>query len=153
MSEPRICFKHWETFGFTKRSCTYALCSSRKDTNNYVEQCSCLAAIGTGLILVYCHDGSPSLGSHRRGRLSNGVHRSIRLRPWRTCEQAQVSLSNAILHNSVARVKHTCTHVGPYSVGLLGCAMGCDWSIPVGRGSMDRSIPNHARNTGLITSL
>ena len=47
------------------------------------------------------------------------IHRSIRLRPRRTCEQDHVSLSNAILHNSAVRGKHMCTHVGHYSVRLL----------------------------------
>ena len=47
------------------------------------------------------------------------IHRSIRLCLRRMCEQEHWSLSNAILHNSVARAKHTRTHVRLYSVGLL----------------------------------
>ena len=41
------------------------------------------------------------------------IDRSSRLRPRCTCEQEHVGLSNAFLHNSAARAKHTCTHVGP----------------------------------------
>ena len=35
------------------------------------------------------------------------------------CEQDYVSLSNAILHNSAVRTKHTRTHVRPCFVRLL----------------------------------
>ena len=41
-----------------------------------------------------------------------GIDRSIRLRPQCTCVQEHASLSNAFLHNSAARAKHTRTHVG-----------------------------------------
>ena len=51
--------------------------------------------------------------------LMDAIERSIRLSPRRMCEQEYVSLSNAILHNSAALAKHTCTHVGLYSVVLL----------------------------------
>ncbi len=67
------------------------------------------------------------------------IDRSIRLRPRRTCEQEHVNLSNAILHNSAARAKHTRTHVRLLSdFGLRN--QGCDWSIRNGaelNGSVD----------------
>ena len=43
----------------------------------------------------------------------SGIDRSIRLHPWCTCEQEHVSPSNAFLHNSATRTKHTRTDVGP----------------------------------------
>ena len=49
------------------------------------------------------------------------IDRSSRLHPRCTCEQERVGLSNAFLHNSAARAKHTRTHVGPL--------LRCDWSI------------------------
>ena len=41
------------------------------------------------------------------------IDQSSRLRPRRICEQEHVGLSNAFLHSSAARAKHTRTHVGP----------------------------------------
>ena len=52
------------------------------------------------------------------------IDRSIRLRPRRTCEQEHVGLSNAFLHNSAARAKHTRTHVGPYLSDLRCVVIG-----------------------------
>ena len=74
------------------------------------------------------------------------IHRSIRLRPRRTSEQEHVSLSNAILHNSVARAKHMRTHVGLYSVGLLVVQWVVIGQYAMGRSLMDGSIgPGSAR--------
>ena len=75
-------------------------------------------------------------------RLSTGVpaHQSIRPRPRHTCEQEHVSLSNAILHSSAARTKHTRTHVGPYSVGLMVVQWVVIGEYAMGWSLMDRSI-------------
>ena len=53
------------------------------------------------------------------------IDRSSRLRPQRMCEQEHVGLSNAFLHNSAARAKHTAC-MSDLSVGL---SLRCDWSI------------------------
>ena len=75
--------------------------------------------------------------------LANGlilIHRSIRLRPRRTCEQEHVSHSNAIMHNSVAHAKHTRTHVRLYSVRLLVVQWVMIGQYAMGRRFMDLSI-------------
>ena len=51
------------------------------------------------------------------------IDRSSRLRPRRTCDQEHVGFSNAFLHNSVARTKHTHTHI------IVRLSSRCDWSI------------------------
>ena len=68
------------------------------------------------------------------------IDRSSRLRPRRTCEQEHVGLSNAFLHNSAARAKHTRTHVGPYLSDLRCVVIG---QYAMGRSLMDRSINSH----------
>ena len=79
-------------------------------------------SVGTTLIVYSASDPSGNTANCSfnvivRRKLSL-IHRSIKLCPWRMCEQEHVRLSNAILPNCAARAKHTCTHVGPYSVGL-----------------------------------
>ena len=68
------------------------------------------------------------------------IHRFIRLCPRRTCEQELVSLSDAILHNSAARAKHTRTHDGVYSIRLLIVQWVVIGQYAMGQSLMDRSI-------------
>ena len=70
------------------------------------------------------------------------IDRSIELRPRRTFEQEHVSHSNAILHNSAARAKHTCTrmYVRPYFVILLVAQWVVIGQYVMGRVLMHRSI-------------
>ena len=64
------------------------------------------------------------------------------LRPWRTGEQEHVSLSNAILHNSAVRTKHTHTHVRLYFVNFLVVQWVVIDQYAMGRSLMDRPILN-----------
>ena len=73
------------------------------------------------------------------------IHRSIRLRPRRKCEQEHVSLSNATLHNSAACAKHPRTHVGLYSVGLLVVQWVMIGQYPMGWSLMERQLAATAR--------
>ena len=65
------------------------------------------------------------------------IDRSSRLRPRRTCEQQHVGLSNAFLHNSATRAKHTRTHVRPYMSDLRCNVIG---QYIMGRSLMDRIL-------------
>ena len=84
--------------------------------------------------------------------LSGVIDRSIRLRQLHTGEQEHVSLSNAVLHNSVARAKHTHTHVGPYFVGLLVAQWVVIGQYAMGRTLMDRSIGTYCLFQSCVVS-
>ena len=67
------------------------------------------------------------------------VHRSIRLRPQRVCEQEHTLPSNVILHDSAARAKHTRTHTRTH-VRLLVVQWVVIGQYTMGRSLMDQSI-------------
>ena len=67
---------------------------------------------------------------------------------WNTCEQEHVSLSIAILHNSVVQAKLTHKHVRYYSIGLLIVQWVVIGQYAMGQSLMHRSIVGMSFRTG-----
>ena len=94
----------------------------------------------TGILLTFAKQKIHAIFSDEAASRNWGLgptDRSIRLHPRHTCVQEHVGLSNAFLHNSAARAKHTRTHVGPYLSDLRCIVIG---QYAMGRSLMDRSI-------------